>query len=88
MVEFDSEEQCAAVLQKHCLGDLGEEGQWAKAKGAKVGDFDVEIEMRVSDEGDLARKSAKEDSVYYKFYNRELIRESFMRRRFTVSEFI
>lgn len=47
---------------------------WKQAKSYTVKDIIVNIEIRVSEVGDIERKSAKTDAVFYKFYAREDIK--------------
>lgn len=54
---------------------------WKKAKTYLTMNRELDIEIRVSVEGDLNKKSEKKESVYYKFYNKKKFNAKYYRQR-------
>ena len=54
---------------------------WKKAKTYLTMNRELDIEIRVSVEGDLDKKSEKKESVYYKFYNKKKFNAKYYRQR-------
>ena len=76
VVEFDTEVACLTLFREF-TGNHEQESSdyeyfnWKVSKGHLLDNRMIDIEMRISEEGDLLRKADKKDAIYYKYYARK-----------------
>jgi len=89
IIEFDSDDLClkafkelTSVEENPELNESLEkesnpfvEYNWKKARSYTLENREIEIQMRIAEEGDLDRKSSTKDAIFYKYYKREEIKE-------------
>ena len=75
LVEFDNEESSLGTYWHFSNSNYDdskselENYNWKKSKNYMKMNRELDIEIRVAEEGDVNKKSDRKESVYYKFYN-------------------
>ena len=75
LAEFDNEESSLATFWNFTNSNYDdskselENYNWKKSKNYMKMNRELDIEIRVAEEGDVNKKSDRKESVYYKFYN-------------------
>ena len=75
LAEFDNEESSLATFWNFTNSNYDdskselENYNWKKSKNFMKMNRELDIEIRVAEEGDVDKKSDRKESVYYKFYN-------------------
>ena len=75
LVEFDNEESSLETYWNFTNSNYDdskselENYNWKKSKNYMKMNRELDIEIRVAEEGDVNKKSDRKESVYYKFYN-------------------
>jgi hypothetical protein len=75
LVEFDNEESSLGTYWHFTNSNYDdskselENYNWKKSKNYMKMNRELDIEIRVAEEGDVNKKSDRKESVYYKFYN-------------------
>ena len=75
LVEFDNEESSLGTYWNFTNSNYDdskselENYNWKKSKNYMKMNRELDIEIRVAEEGDVNKKSDRKESVYYKFYN-------------------
>ena len=75
LVEFDNEESSLGTYWHFSNSNYDdskselENYNWKKSKNYMKMNRELDIEIRVAEEGDVDKKSDRKESVYYKFYN-------------------
>ena len=75
LVEFDNEESSLGTYWNFTNSNYDdskselENYNWKKSKNYMKMNRELDIEIRVAEEGDVDKKSDRKESVYYKFYN-------------------
>ena len=75
LAEFDNEESSLATFWNFTNSNYDdskselENYNWKKSKNFMKMNRELDIEIRVAEEGDVNKKSDRKESVYYKFYN-------------------
>lgn len=76
IVEFDNESKALEAFWKMTKQEYDgnknekENYDWKPAEKEILFNFEMDIELRIADNEDMNRKSKKNESVYYRFYNR------------------
>jgi len=87
LVEFDNELICleAYSLLTHYEIDKNksdiENFNWRKSLNYMIMNRELDIEVRIAVEGDINKKSEKNEGVYYKFYNKKLYNKYYKNNR-------
>ena len=87
LVEFDNEESSLGTYWHFSNSNYDdskselENYNWKKSKNYMKMNRELDIEIRVAEEGDVDKKSDRKESVYYKFYNNKRNYNRFYHRK-------